>query len=361
MKASTTKKRIPKAKSQAQSGKQILIIYTGGTIGMMKDHQTNALVPVDFGTITEQIPELKNLNCEIGFEAFGIPLDSSNVHPEFWGILASMIARHYDRYDGFVVLHGTDTMAYTASALSFLFDQLAKPVIMTGSQLPLGEIRTDAKRNLITAVEIAARAESLPEVCIYFNNRLFRGNRVEKYTSSKFDAFQSLNYPVLAEAGVNIVFNHDAIRPMPSGKFKLLQGFNTDIALIKIYPGIHLNVMEATLRSPGLKAAVIETFGSGNAPTEPAFIRCLSDAIQRGIILLNISQCSGGTVTQGKYQTSYHLKKIGMTGGNDMTTEAALTKLMFLLGREKNITKVKKLLGEDLRGELSASDKLTAD
>ncbi|HNP97892.1 MAG TPA: asparaginase [Bacteroidia bacterium] len=333
--------------------KNILIIYTGGTIGMMKEHRNQSLVPVNFKEIIQQVPELLHLNCKIDFHASQTPIDSSNVTPEFWEELALVIEKKYERYDGFVILHGTDTMAYTASALSFMLQNLGKPVILTGSQLPVGVIRTDARRNLITSIEIASSDRIIPEVCIYFSNQLYRGNRAEKYTSSKFDAFQSSNYPALADAGVNIVFHDDFIRGRSRKKFHRQGGFDTNIALLKIYPGIHTDVIDSTLRTPGLRAAVLETFGSGNAPTDPAFVDVLDKAIRRGIVLLNVSQCSGGTVDQGKYETSMQLKKIGVISGRDITTEAALTKLMFLFGQPLSRKQVEKLLQENLEGEMA--------
>lgn len=333
--------------------KKILIIYTGGTIGMMHSHQSRTLVPFDFGAITDQIPELSHLNCSIDFYSFRSPIDSSNVQPDFWIELASVIEKKYSRYDGFVVLHGTDTMAYTASALSFMLENLAKPVIFTGSQLPLGAIRTDAKRNLITTIQLAAHETIIPEVCIYFSNQLFRGNRSEKYTSSKFDAFESYNFPVLAETGVHIVLNKDLILKKPRKKLHVHKNFNTNIALVKIYPGIHVDVIESILKTKNLKALVMETFGSGNAPTDRSFIHVLDQAIVRGIIIVNVSQCSGGAVEQGKYETSLLLKKIGVLSGGDITTEAALAKLMFLLGQSLTARQVKKQFSTDLRGEMS--------
>ena len=320
---------------------------------MMHSHHTRTLVPFDFGAITDQIPELKHLNCRIDFYAFRTPIDSSNVKPEFWKELVEVIEKKYSRYDGFVVLHGTDTMAYTASALSFMLENLSKPVILTGSQLPLGAIRTDAKRNLITTIQLAASESIIPEVCIYFSNQLFRGNRSEKYTSSKFDAFESYNFPVLAETGVHIVLNKDVILKKPLKKLQVHKNFDTNIALIKIYPGIHVEVIESILRTKNLKALVLETFGSGNAPTDKSFIEVLHQAIKRGILLVNVSQCSGGAVEQGKYETSIHLKEIGVLSGSDITTEAALAKLMFLFGQNLNSRQVKKLFVTDLRGEMS--------
>lgn len=332
--------------------KSVLIIYTGGTIGMVQEHKTRSLRPFDFKSIVEQIPELKHLNCRVHFHSSYKPIDSSNVQPLLWAELANIIEKSYTKYDGFVILHGTDTMAYTASALSYMLQNLGKPVILTGSQLPLGVIRTDAKRNLITGIEIASSDEVVPEVCIYFNSQLFRGNRAEKYSASRFDAFQSLNYPLLAEAGVTIEYNHDAIRKKPKGKFKVAYGFDPDVALLKIFPGMSPELIDVFAAS-GVKAIILETFGSGNAPNNKSFTSAIKNAVDRGIIVLNISQCSGGAVDQGKYETSLQLKNAGVISGGDLTTEAAVTKLMFLLARTKSLADLKKRVGQDLAGEAS--------
>jgi L-asparaginase len=331
--------------------KKVFIIYTGGTIGMMQDHQTHALVPIDFKGISRQIPELKNLNCSIDFHSSNEPIDSSNVHPELWNNLAGIIKTKYRHYDGFIILHGTDTMAYTASALSYMLKNLAKPVVLTGSQLPLGVIRTDAKRNLITTVEIVAAKQVVPEVCIYFNSRLFRGNRAEKFTSSQFDAFHSLNYPLLAEAGVNIDYDLKAIRKKPAGKFSVVTGFDTNVVLVKIFPGMSPAVISSIASLKGLKGIILETFGSGNAPSDSRFLNNIENAIRKGIVVMNISQCSGGAVDQGKYETSVGLKKLGVISGGDMTTEAAVTKMMFLLNKRHSPKKLKSLLMKNLSGE----------
>lgn len=331
--------------------KKILIIYTGGTIGM--HHNTKgALKPFDFGTILKQVPELNRLNCVIHHHQFEELIDSSNIKPQHWIELASIIEKKYKQYDGFVILHGTDTMAYSASALSFLFENLGKPVIFTGSQLPLGAIRTDAKRNLITSVELASAKTIIPEVCIYFNSQLYRGNRVEKFASSKFDAFQSLNYPVLAETGVDISYNQLRILKAPKKKLIVHKKLNPHIGLVRLFPGITEQWINNALSMDGLKALVLETYGSGNAPTFPWFLKSLKKAIDNGILIVNISQCSGGMVQQGKYETSYTLQQIGVLSGKDLTTEAALTKLMFLFGKSLEVKKVKKLFVTAICGEM---------
>lgn len=332
--------------------KKILIIYTGGTIGMQHDHK-GILKPFDFGKVMEQVPELKRLKCSIHHHQFAQLIDSSNVQPQFWVDLAEIIEKKYNQYDGFIVLHGTDTMAYSASALSFMLENLGKPVIFTGSQLPLGAIRTDAKRNLITSVELAAADTIIPEVCIYFNSQLFRGNRAEKFTSSQFDAFQSLNYPVLAETGVDIFYNDLRILIRTKKKLVVHKKLNPHIGLVRIFPGITEQWIRNALMTDGLKALVLETYGSGNAPTNEWFIKSLQQTIDKGMVIVNVSQCSGGLVQQGKYETSYLLQKIGVLSGKDMTTEAALTKLMFLFGKDLTPKKVKAGFQQSICGEMT--------
>ncbi|HQH18937.1 MAG TPA: type I asparaginase [Bacteroidales bacterium] len=335
----------------------ILIIYTGGTIGMIEDAQSGALKTFNFDHLFNEIPELKKYNLRIASFSFDPLIDSSNMNPSNWIKIASTIKENYQAYDGFVILHGSDTMAYTASALSFMLENLAKPVILTGSQLPIGVIRTDGKENLLTAIEIAAAQKDgkpmVPEVCIYFENNLYRGNRTHKFNAENFSAFISANYPSLAKVGVHIRYNHQAILS-PKINFLIVHTkLDQNIAILKLFPGINQTVVDATLEIKGLKAVILETYGSGNAPTDSWFLNSLENAIKKGIIVLNITQCKGGSVVQGKYETSSDLLKIGVTGGVDMTTEAAITKLMYLLGENFSTEEVKKLLSISLRGELS--------
>lgn len=334
---------------------RVLIIYTGGTFGMTYD-KDGVLIPFDFGLILEHLPTLRNLALELTVISFENPIDSSNIEPSHWQALAEIIAKNHDSKDGFVVLHGTDTMAYTASAVSFMLDGLSKPVIFTGAQLPIAEPRSDARENLITALEIASAKKDgkalVPEVCIYFDYELLRGNRSKKVESMQFDAFDSGNYPPLAKAGVKIDYNYAFIREASSNGVKLRTNIDSNISIIKLFPGISDASIEAILNTRDLKAVILETYGSGNAPTSTTLIASLEKAIGRGIIVLNISQCPGGMVTQGRYETSRELLKIGVIGGADMTTEAAVTKLMILMG-EYGQEKTRPMIGKSLAGELS--------
>lgn len=336
---------------------KVLIIYTGGTVGMVHDVKTGSLKPFSFSSVVKQIPELKLFNCNINAVSFKKPIDSSNMNIGYWVEMATLIEESYSRYDGFVILHGSDTMAYSASALSFMFENLSKPIIFTGSQLPIGEIRTDAKENIITSIEIAASKKNgkalVPEVCIYFDYRLFRGNRAVKFASTKFEAFESFNYPSLAEAGVNLTYNFDKIRKPNSAKLKVQKEFCNEIAIIEIFPGITSEYVSNILENKRLKAVILKTFGVGNAPQIKWFIKLIKQAVLDGKIIYNISQCEKGSVNQGQYETSKWLLDAGVIGGNDITTEAALTKLMFLLGCNSDNKKIKKLLMSDLRGEMS--------
>ncbi|WHZ09278.1 MAG: L-asparaginase I, cytoplasmic [Cytophagales bacterium] len=318
---------------------KVMIIYTGGTFGMAHD-ANGVLVPFDFNLILEHLPALRNLSLDLTVVSFDQPIDSSNILPSHWQQIAQLIFDNHDSQDGFVVLHGTDTMAFTASALSFMLQGLKKPVVFTGAQLPISEPRSDARENLITSLEIAAAKKNnqaiVPEVCIYFGDELLRGNRSKKVESMHFDAFQSENYPPLAKAGVKIDYNESAILK-PKAGLRWLNKLDTSIAILKLFPGITHQTVSAVTGIPGLKAIVMETFGAGNAPTSSSFLNILKEAITKGIIILNISQCPGGMVVQGRYETSKELLQIGVISGSDMTTEAALTKLMVLLAEESHI------------------------
>ncbi len=336
----------------------ILIIYTGGTIGMVQDQDTGALKPFRFDNILVEVPELKKFGFNLSSYAFNPPLDSANVGPETWVKVADVIEQNYSNFDGFIVLHGTDTMAYSASALSFMLENLSKPVIFTGSQLPIGSLRTDAKENLISSVEIAAalkgREPMVPEVGIFFENRLYRGNRTTKNNTEDFNAFQSGNYPPLAESGVHIRYNFSAIR-YPEKKAPLIVHKNLDnnLAILKIFPGFSRAVAESAFHTEGLRALILESFGAGNAPEESWFISLVTDALCQGLIVLNITQCRTGSVEMGMYETSRKLTEAGVISGHDMTTEAAVTKLMHLNGVSNDRDWIASQLSLSLRGEIT--------
>lgn len=340
-----------------ESKTSILILYTGGTIGMVMDNKTGVLKPFNFENLFEVIPTLRLFNYDIDSYCFDPLMDSSNMNPENWVQIADVIEKNYESYDGFVILHGSDTMAYTASALSFMMQNLNKPVILTGSQLPLGVVRTDGRENILTAIEIAAAKEDetpvVPEVCIYFENQLFRGNRTIKYNAQNFEAFISPNYPTLAKAGIKIDYSRNAIHRPNFKKLKIFRNLDCNIGILKLYPGISKSIVESTLNSKGLKAVILETFGSGNAPDNQWFLIALKKALEQGIIILNVTQCQVGKVEMGKYETSIQLKEMGVISGKDITTEAAVTKLMYLLGTVKDNEKVKEILGSSIVGEMS--------
>jgi len=335
----------------------ILIIYTGGTIGMIADEKTNALVPFNFDNIHNQLPELARFCYKLDFQCFDEVIDSSNMNPEVWIKIAQKIKDNYEDYDGFVVLHGSDTMAYTASALSFLLENLNKPVVFTGSQLPLGVLRTDGRENLITAIEIAAATDDetpvVPEVCIYFENHLMRANRTTKYNAENFNAFISGNLPLLAEVGIYIKYNRNIILKPNFKKLKAHNKMDAGVAVLKLFPGISREFIESFFSIKGLVGVVMESFGSGNAPSEDWFINALKSAIDNGIIILNVTQCMSGAVEHGKYETSIRLDEIGVISGKDITSEAALTKMMYLFGEGHTNETVKRLLNRSLRGEMT--------
>jgi len=336
----------------------ILLIYTGGTIGMIKDYKTNALKAFNFKQIKDKIPELNLLDCTISTIAFETPIDSSNMQAIHWVSIVDIIEDNYEKADGFVVLSGTDTMSYTASAISFMLENLDKPVIFTGSQLPIGDLRTDAKENLITAIQIAAtREKKLPkitEVCLYFEYKLYRANRTTKVSSEQFDAFSSPNYPTLGESGVYLNFNNEALKKAnPNKKLIVRRKIEANVVILKLFPGISEVVIKSVLRIPELKGVILETFGSGNAPDSKWFIDLLKEAIEKNIQIVNVTQCIGGSVLLGHYETSHQLKKIGIIDGKDITTESAIAKLKYLIGVNISYKKFRTIFETPLRGEMS--------
>ncbi len=336
---------------------KIVLIYTGGTIGMVKDFKSGALKAFDFKELLNRIPEVQLLDCEIETISFETPIDSSNMNISSWQKIANIIEENYSKFDGFVVLHGSDTMSYSASALSFMLGNLAKPVIFTGSQLPIGDLRTDAKENLITAIQVASLQKDkkpvIQEVCLYFEYKLYRGNRTTKISAEHFNAFTSPNFPELAESGVHLKVNTDLVLSADSNNnLRVHTDFDDNVAILKLFPGMNENVLTSFFAIPNLKGCVLETYGSGNAPTEKWFLEALAQAIKKGIYIINVTQCSGGSVAMGNYETSTQLKNIGVISGNDITTEAAITKLMYLLGQNIPNTQFKKQFETSIRGEM---------
>ena len=340
------------------SKRSVLIIYTGGTIGMVQNPVNGALQPLNFEHISEQVPELQKFGYDLHTISFDPPMDSSDIGPEIWVRIAEMVFENYDAFDGFVILHGTDTMAYSASALSFIFENLAKPVILTGSQLPIGILRTDGKENILTAIEIAAAREDgkpiVPEVCIYFENSLYRGNRTTKINVENFNAFQSANYPPLAKVGIRIKYNREAILfPRENRPLCLQTVFDNHIAILKLFPGMNREFIDSILGIRGLRGVILETFGSGNAPADEWLIRRIRKAIESGIMVLDVTQCSIGSVSLGAYETSRKLYEAGVISGYDITTEAATTKMMLLFGQDRGYDEIKILLNSSMRGEIT--------
>lgn len=337
----------------------IVLIYTGGTIGMVKDFETNSLRAFNFDNLLIRIPEIKQLECNITTYSFDCPIDSSNMSPEYWLQIAAVIEENYDKADGFVVLHGSDTMSYTASALSFMLENLSKPVIFTGSQLPIGDLRTDAKENLITAIQVASLQENgvpqIQEVCLYFEYKLYRANRTTKINAEHFEAFISLNYPELAESGVHLKVFKNNLLPANKASFYVHKQMCTDIAVLKLYPGITKTVVQAVLNTPNIKGVILETYGAGNAPTLPWFSELLARAMKKGVYVVNVTQCIGGSVIMGQYETSTHLQEIGLVSGKDITFEAAVTKMMYLLSKNLTEKEFKKQFETAIKGELTAN------
>ncbi|MCU0376833.1 MAG: type I asparaginase [Bacteroidales bacterium] len=341
-----------------EKSSSILIIYTGGTIGMVNEPVTGTLVPIDFRHISDQVPELRRFGFHLETVTFDPVIDSSDVSPDTWVKIALAIEERYDEFDGFVVLHGTDTMAYSASALSFMLTGLEKPVIFTGAQLPIGVLRTDGKENLITSIEIAAARDGntprVPEVCVYFENRLLRGNRTTKFSAEHFNAFTSPNLPPLAEAGLQIKYNRNLIRyPTVRRPLTISTKFDTGVGILKLFPGLGRSLVQSMLATEGLRAIILESYGTGNAPTLGWFYDELRSFITRGGVILNVTQCQAGSVEMGLYETSEGLRSAGVISGKDLTTEAAVTKMMILLGQEQSYERIKSLLTKPICGEMS--------
>jgi L-asparaginase len=338
---------------------KVLLIYTGGTIGMNRNPHTGALEPFDFEHLLLRVPELKQFNMQIDTHQFNPPIDSSDMSPQLWTDLSHVIADNYDQYDGFVVLHGTDTMAYTASALSYMLENLTKPVIFTGSQLPIGQLRTDGKENLITSIEIAAAKDEkgharVPEVGIYFNGHLLRGNRTTKQSADEFNAFESFNFPHLVDAGVNITYHEERILK-PDWSKPMTPHFRLDnnVIIFSLFPGIREDLIRHIIHTPNLKAIVMRTFGSGNAPQRPWLLNALKEGTKHGKVIVNISQCMQGMVEMGRYDTGFQLKEAGVVSGYDSTVESAVTKLMFLQSHYNDPEKVREMMNRSIRGEIT--------
>lgn len=338
---------------------RVLLIYTGGTIGMGRNPKTGALEPLDFDRLYEAMPELQYVEVDVDVYQFRPPLDSSDMTPDMWAKIVDIITNRYDKYDGFVILHGTDTMAYSASALSFMLQNLTKPVIFTGSQLPMGQLRTDGKENVLTSIELAAAHDAeghplVPEVSIYFSGRLIRGNRATKINADGFRAFDSQNYPHLCDAGVNFLFHHHHIlKPDYTQPVKPFTKMDPNVIVFSLFPGIQQNILGHVIDAPELRGIVLRSFGSGNAPQEKWLQHMLQEAHERGIVVVNISQCARGIVEMNRYEAGYHLKMAGVISGRDSTVEAAVTKLMHLLGRYDDYHTIRQKMSRNLAGEIT--------
>ena len=339
--------------------RRLLLIYTGGTIGMIRNPETGLLETFNFAHLTKHVPEIQEFNYIIDNHQFDPPIDSSDMTPALWAKLVGIIDQGYERYDGFIILHGTDTMAYTASALSFMLEGLGKPVILTGSQLPIGVLRTDGKENLLTAIELAAAQDDnghpmVPEVCVFFGQHLYRGNRCTKSNSERFNAFSSYNYPALAKTGININYNPAAIRHLKATRpFTPHTETDPSVVALTLFPGITPQLISAVVDIPHTKGIILRTFGSGNAPTNPWLKDAIARATEAGKVVVNVTQCQSGGVTMGLYETSRQLLEAGVVSGHDMTIEAAITKLMVLFGRGFRPCEVRQLMCTDLAGELT--------
>lgn len=339
---------------------KIMMIYTGGTIGMKENPETHALEPFDFTHLLDNVPKLKMLDYEINFHSFRHPIDSSSMNPHYWAEIVRIIAENYVEHDGFVVLHGTDTMAYTASALSFMLENLSKPVIITGSQLPIGEVRTDGEENLITALQIAAARDAdgrqtVREVAILFENYLWRGNRSTKHSADNFDAYRSYNYPELARIGLDLIFNKEALWKGPVADAPLNPHYtmDNDVMFLDLFPGLSETVLKNVLAIPDLKGLILKTYGAGNAPGEKWFLDSIREAVKKGLVVVNITQCANGGVDPDRYVSGLDLEETGVIPGHDLTSEAAVTKLMYLFGRNMKASEVKHYMQCNLCGEMS--------
>lgn len=335
----------------------ILLIYTGGTIGMIKNSETGALENFNFNDLLECIPELNLLDCNISSKSFSNPIDSSNMKPSNWIEIVTIIEDNYKNYDGFVILHGSDTMSYTASALSFMLENLSKPVIFTGSQLPIGDLRTDAKENLITSIQIASLVENnqpvVQEVGLYFEYKLYRANRTTKINAEHFEAFDSPNYPPLIISGVNLSINYQSLLTAKKNKKLVVHKiFEPNILLVKLFPGINKETINHLFSTPNLKGMIFETYGSGNITNEKWFLKALKIIIDKKIPVVNVTQCAGGSVDMNIYSTNVIYRNIGIISGKDISTEAAVTKLMLMLGQNIPANNFKTKFETSLRGEM---------